>query len=201
MVEIISQSDLEDNSHLFDQIATRVKKGGIIIFPTDTIYGLGCDPLNLEAVHKIFKIKDRMKSKGLPILADSLDNIRKIAVIPEVASEYISRYWPGKLTIILKSKGVISQEVTGTLETIAVRIPGNDFTLKLITKCGGYLIGTSANKSNAEVPMDVEEIQTQINQGIDYIINAGRVREVLPSTILDLTSNVPKILRRGAQDL
>ena len=201
MVEIIKQSEISENTILLKQIVEKVKNGGIIIYPTDTIYGIGCDPFNISAVRKIFFIKERSESKGLPILSDSLESVKKIAEVPDIANQYIQRYWPGKLTIIFKSKDLISKEVTGTLDTIAIRIPGNKFTLKLINECGGYLIGTSANKSNEEVPKTVEEIQDQIFSDIDYIIDGGSVKEILPSTILDLTTNVPKVIRKGAQDI
>jgi len=201
MVEIVSQSSIEEDPEFLEKLASTVKNGGIIVFPTDTIYGIGCDPLNNEAVEKIFKIKTRLRSKGLPILCDNVESVKKIALIPDIASQYIDRYWPGKLTIILKATGLIPKEVTGSLDTIAVRIPGNDFTLKLISVIGGFLIGTSANKSNAEVPKDIKEIQAQISEEIDFIIDAGPVKDVKPSTILDITTPVPKIIRKGAQDV
>ncbi|NHI91994.1 MAG: threonylcarbamoyl-AMP synthase [Candidatus Lokiarchaeota archaeon] len=201
MIKIITQSDILKHSDYLEEIRSIIKKGGVIIYPTDTLYGIGCDPFNLDAIRKIFKIKKRMESKGLPILSDNLDNVKKIAKVPEIALQYIERYWPGKLTIIFESTGIVSPEVTGTLDTVAVRIPGNEFTLRLISECGGYLIGTSANESNKEVLKSITEIQDQISGDIDLIIDAGPVKEILPSTILDITSPVPKIIRKGAQDL
>ncbi len=201
MVKILSQSAIEDDPKILGRIASKVKNGGIIIFPTDTIYGIGCDPLNKEAIERIFAIKTRLRSKGLPILCDNVESVKKIAQVPEIAYQYIERYWPGKLTIIFSSTGLISKEVTGSLDTVAVRIPGNNFTIKLISEVGGLLIGTSANKSNSEVPKNIEEIQEQISEDIDFIIDAGPVKDIKPSTILDITSSVPKIIRKGAQDL
>jgi len=201
MVKIVSQSAIEEDPQILENIVSSVKKGGIIVFPTDTIYGIGCDPLNNEAIKKIFKIKTRLRSKGLPILCDTVESVKKIAQVPNIASQYIDRYWPGKLTIIFTATGLIPKEVTGSLDTIAVRIPGNDFTIKLISAIGGFLIGTSANKSNAEIPKNIREIQAQISEDIDYIIDAGSVNDVRSSTILDITTPVPKIIRKGAQDI
>ena len=201
MVEIVSQSAIEEDPQILENIVSIVKKGGIIVFPTDTIYGIGCDPLNKEAIKKIFTIKTRLRSKGLPILCDTIERVKKIAQVPDIANQYIERYWPGKLTIIFSTTGLIPKEVTGSLDTIAVRIPGNDFTIKLISAIGGLLIGTSANQSNAEVPKNIEEIQAQISGEIDFIIDAGPVKDVKPSTILDITTPVPKIVRKGAQDV
>lgn len=201
MVEIIPQSSVEEDPKILEKIASTIKNGGIIVFPTDTIYGIGCDPLNNKAIEKIFTIKTRLRSKGLPILCDSIESVKKIAQVPDSAHQYMERYWPGKLTIIFKTTGLIPKEVTGTIDTIAVRIPGNDFTIRLISAIGGFLIGTSANKSEAQVPKNVNEIKEQISGDIDFMIDAGPVKDVRPSTILDITTPVPKIIRKGAQDI
>ena len=201
MVEIIPQSSVEEDPKILEKIASTIKNGGIIVFPTDTIYGIGCDPLNNKAIEKIFTIKTRLRSKGLPILCDSIESVKKIARVPDSAHQYMERYWPGKLTIIFKTTGLIPKEVTGTIDTIAVRIPGNDFTIRLISAIGGFLIGTSANKSEAQVPKNVNEIKEQISGDIDFMIDAGPVKDVRPSTILDITTPVPKIIRKGAQDI
>ena len=123
-----------------------IKKGGIAIFPTDTVYGIGCNPYNINAVKKIYEIKSREKIKSLPVLAYSLDIVKEITCIDSFTEKIIKKYWPGPLTLILKLTDKKLKKSLKLDKKIAVRIPDSKCTLKLLEKCG-LLVGTSANIS------------------------------------------------------
>ena len=127
-----------------------VKNGGLVIYPTDTVYGLGCDPFNLKAVTKILNIKSR-RNKPLPILALNFKFIKKIAYVSERNKKILSKLLPGPFTLVLLKKSVLSNIVTGNLDSVGVRVPQNDVATRLICLSGGLLIGTSANKKGIRI--------------------------------------------------
>ena len=176
-----------------------IKKGGIIIYPTDTVYGLGCNPFDEEAVKKLIKIKGE-RNKPLPILASSVEDVEKIALLTPLSKKLIELFWPGALTIVLKKKPVLPSIVTFGLDSVGVRIPKNPFTIELIKDCGGLLIGTSANISGATSCRSVDEVLKQLNQKlnlIDLIIDGGETEIGVGSTVIDLTNDEVKVLREG----
>jgi Sua5/YciO/YrdC/YwlC family protein len=123
-----------------------IKNGGIVIFPTDTVYGIGCNPYNINSIKKIYEIKSREKIKSLPVLAHSLDIVKEIASIDGFTEKIMKKYWPGPLTLILKLTDQKLKKSLNLENKIAVRIPDSKCTLKLLEKCG-LLVGTSANIS------------------------------------------------------
>lgn len=179
------------------EAARIVKRGGIVVYPTDTVYGLGCDPFNEEAVRRLFKVK-RRPDKPLPVLALNLKNAERIAHFSEEARKVAQRFWPGGLTLVLPKKEALPSIVTAGLKSVAVRVPNHPVALKLIELCGGLLIGTSANVSGGEPSTTAQEAQKQLGRAVDAILNGGAATLTKPSTILDLTSGTPSILREGA---
>ena len=176
--------------------AELVKSGGMIVYPTDTVYGLGCDPYNAEAVRRLIRVKGERR-KPLPILASDLNAAARIADFSREAKLLASRFWPGPLTLVLKSKGVLPTEVTCGLNTVGVRVPDHAVALKLIRLCGGLLVGTSANKTGAESPKSVQAAFKQLGREVDLYLNGGISRIGVSSTVLDLTSGEPRVLREG----
>ncbi|MEM3506605.1 MAG: L-threonylcarbamoyladenylate synthase [Candidatus Bathyarchaeia archaeon] len=176
-----------------------VKRGGIIVYPTDTVYGLGCNPFNEEAVKRLIKIKGE-RNKPLPILASNVKDVEKIALLTPLSKNLIEFFWPGALTIVLKKKPILPNIVTFGLNSVGVRIPKSQFTIELIKNCGGLLIGTSANISGEPPCKSVNEILKQLNKKlslIDLIIDGGSSGIGIGSTVIDLTNNQVKILREG----
>jgi L-threonylcarbamoyladenylate synthase len=175
-----------------------VKNGGVIVFPTDTLYGLGCNPYNEKAVEKIFEIKNRDKLNPLPILASSIIDIERIVSLGSTGKRLAQIYWPGALTIIVP---LIDQKISNYLragkKNIGVRIPNNICALWLLKGCK-YLTGTSANKSGEQACKSASEVLSSSLRGFDVILDDGTVEGRVQSTILDLTGHHPKIIREGA---
>src|SRR5919202_2980270 len=137
-----------------------VRSGGIVVYPTDTIYGIGCDPYNDVSVQRIFKLKARNKEKPLPILAGSLEDVDKIVSLGKIGKLLARKYWPGALTIVSPLKdNNISAQLTAGKNSIGVRIPHNKCTLLLLEHCK-YLAGTSANKSGEKPPKSASEVMS-----------------------------------------
>ena len=179
--------------------ASIVNSGGIIIYPTDTIYGIGCDPYNDDSVRRIFKIKGRNKKKPLPILACSMEDIEKIAFLDKIGKLLARKYWPGALTIVSPLKdGNISSRLRAGKNSIGVRIPNNKCTLLLLKHCK-YLAGTSANISGEKPPKSALEVLLSPLGNFDALLDGGTVEKGIESTIVDISDpTAPKIIREGA---
>ena len=173
-----------------------VEEGGVIVYPTDTVYGLGCDPFNDEAVKRIFEIKSE-RNKPLPILASDVEEIEKIAQVTEKHLRLVKRFWPGPLTVVLPKKPTLPNAVTVNLSSVAVRVPNHDIAIELIHMSGGLLVGTSANKSGKKPPKTALEAAEQIGEEVDLILDGGKTPIGASSTILALTGERPRILRQG----
>ena len=173
-----------------------IKDGGIVIFPTDTVYGMGCNPYNANAVKKIYKIKSREKTKSLPVLAYSLDIVKEIARVDTFTEKIMKKYWPGPLTLILELTDKKLKKSLKLDNKIAVRIPDSKHTLKLLKKCG-LLVGTSANISGNPSSIDPKEcLKNIINY--DVFLNGGTITSKGESTIIEIENEEIKIIRKGA---
>jgi len=178
------------------EAAEIVRGGGVVVYPTETVYGLGCDPLNPEAVYRLLRVKGRGR-KPLPVAASSVERAREIAYFTPLAERVASLFLPGPLMLILRAKVQFPRGVTCGLETVGVRVPDHPVALRLAELSGGCLVSTSANKSGEPPPRDVEEAVAQIGGEVDLILDAGPSPLGRPSTILDLTSEKPRVLREG----
>jgi len=194
MTQINSKDVVSANSVL--------REGGIILYPTDTVYGLGCDPFNEEALRKIIELKGRDAEKGLLVLVNSLDMIESLVYISDLSRKVSNEFHPGPLTLTLRGKKVFSEQLRGPYtESLAIRIPDNQFCLELLKVFGEPLVSTSANVSGLPVLNTPQEILEQFGDRaglIDYVVDHGMLPESEPSTLVDLSGNTPKILREGA---
>jgi L-threonylcarbamoyladenylate synthase len=177
--------------------ARTVKQGGLVVYPIDTVYGLGCDLFNVKAVKKLFKAKGERKNKPLPILASSLKAVERIAYMNKNARRIAEEFWPGPLTLVLPKKPALPIIVTCNSASVGVRIPNHKVALKLITLCGGLLVGTSANKTGAKPSKTAQEAVIQLDEKVDIILDDGPTPLGQESSIVDLTQGEPKILREG----
>lgn len=172
-----------------------IQKGGIVVFPTDTVYGIGCDPRNQDAVNKIYKIKGREKIKHLPVLAYSKSDIENIVFFDEISRKIADKFWPGPVTLILKVKDKKIEETLGLKGKIAVRVPDNSCVLALLEKCR-LLVGTSANFSGQSSFGDSKEIANKFS-GYDALLDGGQITNSCESTIIEVVDNELKIVREG----
>jgi L-threonylcarbamoyladenylate synthase len=174
-----------------------LQKGGVIAFPTDTVYGLGSDVFNSTAVERIYEIKNRPKHRQFPLLIADVEQLITLAdPIPEIAWFLARRFWPGGLTLVLSKTN--SLPVYLALEsTIAVRFPDHPICLAIIQHLGNPIIGTSANVSGQPAALTAEEVGQQLGGKIDFIINGGKCPGGKESTVVDVTHESPIILRQG----
>jgi len=175
-----------------------LKKGGLVAFPTDTVFGLGALADNVEAIKRIYEVKQRPASQAMPLLLSSLDEVDSVAMeVSETARRLMRRFWPGGLTLVVKKAAWLPDVITAGGSSVAIRVPDHPVPLALIRQVGKPLVGTSANRSGEDSPITVEEVFSQLGGKIDMIIDDGT--PVLPgeSTILDVTVDPPRIIRQG----
>lgn len=181
-----------------EQPAKALQNGGLVAFPTETVYGLGADGLNEEASSKIFKAKGRPSDNPLIIHIADFDALNILTEsIPKVAIELAKRYWPGPLTLIFDKNKAVPYSTTGGLETIAIRMPSHPIAYELIRRSGVYVAAPSANISGRPSPTQAQHVIDDLYGKVDYIIDGGKVDIGLESTIVDLTGPTPTILRPG----
>lgn len=172
-----------------------IQKGGVVAFPTDTVYGIGCDPHNLNAVNRIYTIKGREKTKYLPVLAYSKKDIEDIAFFDEISEKIADKFWPGPVTLILRVKDKKIEETLDLKGKIAVRIPNHPCILALLEKCR-VLVGTSANFSGQPSFSDPSELAVKFS-GYDLLLDGGQIADSCESTIVEVVGNELKIVREG----
>jgi L-threonylcarbamoyladenylate synthase len=176
-----------------------MERGGIVVYPTDTVYGLGANIFNNTAVERVFEAKGRPKGMPLPVLLPSVDSLRVVAHnIPSIAWTLAEEFWPGQLTLILPSRPEVPSIITARGWTIAVRVPDHPVPLALARELGSPITGTSANRSGHPVPETISEAHEQLQHSVDYLIRVGPKPSGRPSTILDITQIPPRILRSGS---
>jgi len=200
----LAGKELKEISLYLEIAVENIIEGKIIAFPTNSVYGIGGDPVNLKVINRLYDIKFRDRSKGFLLLASDLEEALKIAEFNELAHKLAKQYWPGQLTLILKKKdqGVIPPEVTASKNTIGLRVPENEIILEIlnILKSKGHLgviIGTSANYSGEPPCISGEEVAKKMLSPIDLIIDCGKSKSQLSTTIVDCSTPTPKFLRIG----
>ncbi len=171
-----------------------IKSGGTIVFPTDTVYGLGCDPYNENAVKSVYQIKKRDSKKLVPILGYSIEDLSKIAYFDERANKIAEKFWPGQLTMVLNLKDEKLKHILNLDKKIAVRIPNNQCLLSILKECK-LLVGTSANLSDTQSFRNPDECIKQI-MGYDLFLDDGVISSKGESTIIEIDEDL-KILRKG----
>ena len=177
--------------------ASTLSDGGIIVFPTDTVYGIGCNPYYDESVERIFQIKDRSEDKPLPVMGYSITDIEKLVHMSPLAKSLAQYFWPGALTIVSPCKdNNISRRVMAGGDNLAVRIPGNRCTQSLLRLCK-YLIGTSANVSGRKPCTSSYEVLSSGLSGFDLVLDGGALEGGIESTIIEVMDSNVRILREG----
>ncbi|MFH1721083.1 MAG: L-threonylcarbamoyladenylate synthase [Candidatus Altiarchaeota archaeon] len=180
---------------LVDRVVRILSDGGVILYPTDTVYGLGCDILSEGGVEKIFSLKCRDRGAPLSIAVSDLSMLRECALMDEDAEKKVKERMPGPYTFILKKRGCVPDFVTSGYDTVGIRIPDHAPLLELISKYGKPIITTSANRSGEPAPSDIGEVSREIKEGMDLILDGGRCREGKPSTIIDLSSGKDGLIK------
>ena len=178
-----------------DLAVTTIKNGGLVVFPTDTVYGLGCDPRNAKAVEAIFQIKKRKRSKQLPLLGYSKEEISKIAIFDEMSSMIADRFWPGQVTLVLKLKDNEIKKAMNQDDKIAVRVPNHPCALAFL-KESKLIVGTSANFSGLPAFSDSKKVQENFS-GYDVFLDGGTILNSTDSTIVEVRNGTLKVLRQG----
>lgn len=182
-------------------IAIRIlRSGGSVVYPTDTIYGLGVDATNEEAVRRIFKIKKRSMTKALPIIVSSVEMARKAAYIDKKKEGILRKIWPGPITVVLQKKSILPNALTGGIDTVGVRIPDSRIAAILVESLGLPITATSANISGEEPDANIYHIIECFSQEVsrpELILDAGILPASDPSTVVDWTTDKLKILRAG----
>lgn len=186
----------KEEGALEEAVAT-VRAGGLIAFPTDTVYGLAALHNDPQAVSQIYRVKGRSASNPLALLLSDTLLVSRVAIIPEAARPLMRRFWPGGLTLVVLKTDEVSEKVSsGT--TVGVRIPNLRLARDLIRAAGGILAVTSANRSGAPSPLTVEDVLEQLEGQVELIVDGGRCWGGVPSTVLDCTVWPPDVLRHGA---
>jgi L-threonylcarbamoyladenylate synthase len=196
--KIIQLSNEHPDTDKIEEAVEVLRAGELVAFPTETVYGLGADALNSEAVRKVFKAKGRPSDNPLIVHIASLENIQQFALsISEKGLQLARRFWPGPLTLVLHKGKKVPDGVTAGLETVALRVPDHPVTLKLLRQFGGGIVGPSANLSGKPSPTTAEHVYNDLNGKIELIIDAGPTKIGVESTVLDVTVDPPIILRVG----
>ncbi len=183
------------------EVVQILKNKGVIIFPTDTLYGLGGNALDKKVIKKIYRIKKRSYNKPLSInIAHKKDLKKYVKKIPFPAYRLIKKFWPGPLTLIFKKSDLVPDELTAGLPYVGIRIPNNKIILKIIKHFGAPLISTSANTSGHPSPKNLNQAKMLFKQ-VDIVIDGGRTQNQKASTIIDFSQKTPKIIRKGALSL
>ncbi len=182
-----------------EQGITILKQGGIVAFPTDTVYGLGAAISLGQAVERIYRVKKRPRNMALPLLLADVSQISEVAQpVPEVAWLLAEKFLPGALTLVLPKSPSVADIITGKGKTVAIRIPAHPVPIALAQGLGTPIVGTSANLSGHPSSLTAEEVYAQLGDRVDLIIDGGRCPGGKESTIVNLTGETPLILREGA---
>jgi L-threonylcarbamoyladenylate synthase len=190
--EVLPSSSEDTISHAL----TVLKSGGLVAFPTDTVYGVGALAFDGKAIESIYAAKDRPVEKAIPILISDVDELEKVAInIPESALKLAFRFWPGPLTILVPKRADLPDSVSAT-STVGVRVPDHE-TARALLRAAGPMAVTSANISGGQSPITAEEVYEQLGGRIPLIIDDGRTPGGVPSTLVDCTTSELKILREG----
>ena len=194
----LTEQDTEENERALREAGEILKRGGLVAFPTETVYGLGGDALNPDSSRKIYAAKGRPSDNPLIVHIYRLEDLDKITTnVSENARRLAEAFWPGPLTMILPKNSMVPKETTGGLDTVAVRMPSHAGARKMIEYAGGFVAAPSANLSGKPSPTQARYVIEDMQGRIEMILDGGEVGIGLESTIVDLTVEPPQILRPG----
>lgn len=192
---------LEENEDLekIKEPAKIIKNGGIVVFPTETVYGIGVNGLNKQAIEKLYKIKKRPTDKPISLLVSDMQMIEYLAKdISDIEYRIMKAFFPGPLTIILKKKEIIPDILTANKDTVGIRMPSDKIAQKLIEYVKSPIATTSANISGNLSGIEIKDIINDFGQNVDYYIDSGKSKIGTSSTIVEVINGIPHILRKGS---
>ncbi|MDO5798511.1 MAG: L-threonylcarbamoyladenylate synthase [Eubacteriales bacterium] len=196
--EVVAMDAEHLNMEAIQKAGEILREGGLVAFPTETVYGLGGNALDPKASMKIYAAKGRPSDNPLIVHIADIEDLAKITTeIPEGARILAEKYWPGPLTMILPKADSVPKETTGGLDSVAVRFPSDRIAQELIRAAGGFVAAPSANTSGRPSPTMAEHVEEDLGDAIEMIIDGGQVGIGLESTIVDFTEDVPVVLRPG----
>ncbi len=182
-----------------NQAADIIKNGGLIAYPTETVYGLGADPHNTEAIQKIFTAKGRVEDKGIILLIRGPDDLSALVrTVSPTAQILIEAFWPGPLTLVFRANPDLSPALLGGRDTVALRHSSSPIATELLTALGGPLTSTSANRSAESPARSAAEVENTLGDYLDLILDGGPSDSTLPSTLVDVSADSATLLREGA---
>ena len=174
-----------------------LRRGGLVCYPTDTVYGIGAAAGDDDAVRRLFAVKGRSPDKALPLLLADASDAAWVADVTPLARALASRFWPGALTIVVRKAPSYRSLALAGGETVALRVPNQDVVRAIVRALGEPLTGTSANRAGAPPPVSATEVAFQMGEMVDLIVDGGPCRARLESTVVDITRDVPEVLREG----
>lgn len=196
--EVVSMDAEHLDKEVIKKAGQILKNGGLVAFPTETVYGLGGNALDPKASMKIYAAKGRPSDNPLIVHIAEIEKLKKVTTeIPEGARILAEKYWPGPLTMILPKADIVPKETTGGLDSVAVRFPSDVIAQELIKAAGGFVAAPSANTSGRPSPTMAEHVEEDLGDAIDMILDGGQVGIGLESTIVDFTEKIPVVLRPG----
>lgn len=174
------------------------KKGKIVIFPTDTVWGIGCDLRNKEAIKRLYKIKVRPKSKPMAVLIASWRQAKKLAVFSQQAERLAKKFWPGKLTLVLSARELVPREILGKDKTVGLRIPNHEWLMRVLEKLPLGILATSANFSGDQAPLKKTMLEKDLISQADLVVDKVRAGGSSASSVIDARTSSFKVLRSGS---
>jgi L-threonylcarbamoyladenylate synthase len=186
------------DANIIQDAAGVIRKGGVIAFPTRCLYGLGADALNPEAVDRIFKIKQRSTEKPILILIDDPVRLKRlVTTVSGTATAIMDRFWPGKVTLVFEARAEVPPYLTADSGKIGVRLPEHPVASSLVRELQGPITGTSANVSGRPGCYQIGDLPPEVTEKLDLILDAGPLKGGRGSTVVDVTGQVPQVLREG----
>ena len=183
---------------VLERAAGVILAGGIVVVPTETLYGLAADPLSALAIRRLFSIKDRARERALPLMAaDVAQIVAQFGDLSPLAQRLAERFWPGPLTLLLPAPAAMAAEVAGGTGRVGVRVPAHAVARGVCRASGGVLTATSANISGRPATADPEEVVASLGPHLDLVLDAGKTGGGLPSTIVDVSALEPRLVRQG----
>lgn len=180
------------------EAAAVVRGGGVVVFPTDTLYGLAADPRDARAVEKVFAIKGRSGREPLPLIVASMDMAASVGRMTPLARRLAGAFWPGPLTVIVEDAGLVAPAVQAGTRGVAVRVPASAIAVGLAAMAGGAVTSTSANRSGTPAPASADEAEKGLGRAVDGVLDGGPAPGGPPSTIVDARGENPVLVRAGA---
>ncbi len=201
MARIVEINPYNPQPRLISQVVDLVKKGGVIAYPTDTVYGIGCDIFNQKAVKRVYRIKNRPKHKPFSFMCSSLTNISEYGHVGNTAYRMMRKNLPGAYTFVLSGTKLVPKIMQTKQKTVGIRVPDNAICLAILEELGNPLLNTSATKADDErMVCDAFDVEQLFGNLVDLIIDGGEVYPD-PSSVISLIDDVPEILREGKGDL